>query len=72
MGESAGPCMRQLAMSHRLLDSPVLQLVAVLQPLATAACGRTTESSCVSGCVLPDDSSGSLHLRGVRIHSHVD
>ena len=65
--------MRQLAMSQRLLENPVLlQLVAVLQPLATAACGRTAESSCVSDCVLPDDSSGSLHLGGVRIHSHVD
>lgn len=50
----------------------LLQLVAVLQPLAIAACGCTKESSCFSNCVLSDDSSGGLHPRGVRIHSHVD
>ena len=50
----------------------LLQLVETLQPLATAACSCTAESSCLSGRILPDDSSGCLHLGGLCIHTHAD
>ena len=59
--------------AQRSLDLPVLlQLVEVLQSLATTACSCTAESLCISSRVLPDDSSGCLHLSSLCVHPHAD
>lgn len=50
----------------------LLQLVEILQPLAIAACSHTAKSSGVSGCVLPDDSSGCLHFGCQCLHAQAD